>query len=340
MEDLEMQTRISAFLLAVVSAWLTLSVGSLAVAQEPARPGAAPNAGEPRDEAVMLFSRAIQQKRNNQREEAVNTYKELVQKCPKSNWAGCALVSMGIELMGLGRVDEAMQAFERAIKEYPESRYGNGKLAVAHAYYSVADCLWMKGDRDQAVKAFAEAIKRFPDVRTGDNDGCFVWENFLDTIARDEEGQAREQGPEGAFNLDQAEYAYWRASRERLDMALRCYQKVLNFYPKHKLAGASLAKSARLLFVLGLYDEAIARYRRVLDEYPEAQFPNGKPVAPYAAWRMACCYVEKGDMQNAKKAFELALEKFPDAGAGGRLYGEVLMAVIEKVNAAAAKPEK
>jgi hypothetical protein len=55
---------------------------------------------------------------------------------------------------------------------------------------------------------------------------------------------------------------------------------------------------------------------------------------------MACCYVEKGDMQNAKKAFELALEKFPDAGAGGRLYGEVLMAVIEKVNAAAAKPEK
>jgi tetratricopeptide (TPR) repeat protein len=245
---------------------------------------------------------------------------------------------MGWDLMTLKRYDEALETFQRIMREYPESKYENGVLPADHAGYSIAHCLYARGDIDQAMAAFDEAVRKCPDVRAGDNDGNLRSELFLNMLENEDEWKATAKGPDQP--ADPAEEIYRRAYRSKGDAALKACLRLVTQYPKHKLAGAALANTAWALSALGFYDEAIARYRRILEEYADSQFMSGKPVAPKAAWYIACCYYEKGDMQGARKAFDFALEKYPDANVRGKTYGEIFLTLIEKVDAAVGKPGK
>jgi len=63
-------------------------------------------------------------------------------------------------------------------------------------------------------------------------------------------------------------------------------------------------------------------------------------VAPDAAWLIGVFSFEIGDMAGAKKAFDFAIQKYPDAKLRGRLRTEMHADLIKKANEAAAKGEK
>ena len=307
---------------------------ALVLAQEQGKPA------PPADPAETLFLQGWGNHTAGNSKEAIRVYKDLVQKYPENVWASRGLGCMGWDLTILKRYDEAIEVYQRVLREYPDSTYSNGSPVAGQAAYSIAHCFYAKGDMDQAMAALDQAVQMCPDARGGENDGNLRSELFLHMIENEDEQRAAAQAMEGGAPADPAEYLYCRAYRLRWDEALKSYHKLLNQYPRHKLAGAVLAKTAWGLSALGFCDEAIARYRKILDEYRDSQCLNGKPVAPRAAWSLACCYYVKGDMPNAKKAFGFALEKYPDINVKGRLYGEVFLTLIKKVDAAVGKPEK
>jgi tetratricopeptide (TPR) repeat protein len=226
------------------------------------------------------------------------------------------------------------------MREYPESKYSSGSLVAGQAAYSIVHCLYAKGDIDQAMAALDKALDLCPDARSGDNDGALRSEIFLNMMESEEEKRAAGQVMADGRPSDPGKYLYLRACCMKWDEALRAYQKFISLYPKHPFAGAALASTARSLSALGLCDEAIARYRRILDEYPDAQYLTGKGVAPRAAWSLACCYYVKGDMKSAKAAFDFALEKYPDTNVRRKLYGEVFLTLVKKLETAADEPQK
>jgi tetratricopeptide (TPR) repeat protein len=150
-----------------------------------------------------------------------------------------------------------------------------------------------------------------------------------------EKGSKRaSQGPDPGREL------YFRAlglGKENPEEGLRTYDELLTQYPQHELAGAALSSQGDLYRLMNQYDKAIAKFQRVLEEYPDSRFTGGDPVAPAAAWLIMMSYYSKNDMPNAKKALDFALQKYPDARFGGRLRSESYAKIIKRINEAAAK---
>ena len=335
-----MKVRALVCAVSLIVACLVQPAGNPAWAQEAGKPAQGAKAAEAADPAAALFANGWARHSAGNFQEAVRIYKEVSQKYPESDWAARALGCMGWDLTILRRNDEAIEVWQRILREYPDSKYGNGSPVAGQAAYSIAECLYAKADVDQAMAALDQAVQLCPDARGGENDGNLRSEMFLHMIENEDEQRAAAQAMEGGPPVNSPEYLYYRACHMKWDEALKACQKLLNQYPGHKLAAAALANTAWTLSALGFYDEAIARYRKILDEYRDSLYLNGKPVAPRAAWSLACCYYVKGDMANAKKAFGFALERYPDINVKGRLYGEVFLTLIKKVDAAVEKPEK
>jgi hypothetical protein len=140
-----------------------------------------------------------------------------------------------------------------------------------------------------------------------------------------------------------AEDLYRRAERLRPrnpEESLKIHQELVAKYPKHPLAGAALTNSARILHRLGRYDEAIAAYRRVIDGYPGSRFFRVGRADEAAAYEIGHSYYAKGDKDGARKAFEAALQKFPNSTCIRRLAAEMKdSGVAIKPNERGAKPD-
>ena len=312
--------------------WAFAFAAILAGGQVPVLAQEQGKAAPPADPAGTLFMQGWGDHTAGNSKEAIRIYKDLVQKYPKSVWAPRGLGCMGWDLMILNRYDEVIEVYQRVLREYPDSTYSNGSPVAGQSAYSIAHCFYAMGDKDQAMSALDQAVRLYPDARGGENDGNLRSEMYLHMIENEDEQRAAAQAMEGGPPVGSPEYLYYRACHMKWDEALKSYQRLLNQYPGHKLAAAALANTAWALSSLGFYDEAIARYRKILDECRDSLYLNGKPVAPRAAWSLACCYYVKGDMANAKKAFGFALERYPDINVKGRLYGEVFLTLIKKVD--------
>ena len=335
-----MTVKILARAVSPIVVWLALATNVPAWAQEAGKAAQGAKAASPADPAGALFAKGWAGHSAGNYKEAVKAYEEVVQKYPGTEWAGRALGCMGWDLMIMKRYGQAIEVYQRVMREYSNSRYKTGSLVAGQAAYSIAHCLYANGDADQAMAGLDLAVQFCPDARSGDNDGNLRSELFLHMIESEEEQKAAAQAMEGGAQADSPEYLYCRACYMKWDEALKSYQKFLNQYPRHKLAGAALANTAWGLSLLGFYDEAIARYRKILEEYRDAQYLDEKHVAPQAAWALACCYYVKGDMPGAKKAFAFALEKYADTSVRGRLYGEVYLTLTKMADAAVEKAEK
>jgi tetratricopeptide (TPR) repeat protein len=211
-----------------------------------------------------------------------------------------------------------MEAFRRALREYPESRYGNDKPVASVAAYEIVYCLSMKGELEEAKKAYEEAVKKYPNATTPN--GRFLKDIF-------------------APPADEGEVLYRRAESLRSkkpEESLKIHQDLLAKYPKHRLAGAALTNSGRILYRFGRFDEAVAAMKRVLAEYPDSRFWSGGVCAMTAAYELGYWYYEKKDMQNAKKAFDFAVARYPD----GAYYSKQYAGIIKEVNEAVGKPRE
>jgi len=147
---------------------------------------------------------------------------------------------------------------------------------------------------------------------------------------------------QGQIEAD-GEALYRRAEKLRPgnpEESLKIHQELVAKYPKDRLAGAALTNSARILHRLGRYDEALAAYRRVIDEYRGSRFFRVGRADEAAAYEIGHSYYAKGDKDGARKAFEAALQRFPNSTCIRRLAAEMKdSGVAIKPNERGAKPE-
>jgi len=145
--------------------------------------GLQPGTGVPQGpgSAKTLYFKARQNERDNP-DEAIRIYRELAARFPKDEITGCGLLIMGGLLMKQEKYDEALEAFKRAETEFPDAKFGNGKMAAAGAAYTIALCLHKKGAEQEALKALDDASKKYPNAT--DTMGKSLKESFDEQIKK------------------------------------------------------------------------------------------------------------------------------------------------------------
>jgi tetratricopeptide (TPR) repeat protein len=289
---------------------------------------------QPGDPAEKLYRQADLP----QEDDRLRLYDELQGQFPQHDRAGEALTRSASILAGKQRWVEAITRLRKIVEEYPKSKWPNGTLITPEAAYKIGSYYGYAKDIQNAKKSFDYALQNFRDECNDEGE----------PLAKRYEAQIKEVNAavgkpwEGVRKpADAMEESCRRADwlcNQKPDEALKLYDDLLTKYPKHDLAGAAVAGSASALFSLGRFEEGIQRLQRVISEFPDSRDVSGKMLAPWAAYEIAIRYYLRRDMPNAKKAFDFALGKFPDASwQKGVSYAQHFAAMIARVNAAVAK---
>ena len=247
-----------------------------------------------------------------------------------------AQTQLGIALAGLGRLDEAIVAFRRAIQIAPES---------PEAHNNLGNALRERGRFDEAVAACRRALELKPDFAEAlVNLGASVAAQGQLEQAIAAYRRALEIKPD----LPHAHNNLASALREsgRFDEAIAACRRALDLDPRfpeaHNNLGASLAE-------LGQLDEAIAAYQRALQirpDFPETLNNLGdalrqrdqlgeaiaacrralhlKPSFPEAENNLGNALRDKGDLDEAMAAFRRALHIKPGYAAAHNNLGDAL----------------
>lgn len=112
-----------------------------------------------------------------------------------------------------------------------------------------------------------------------------------------EEAEAALYGQGEDFKFDEA----------KAQTAVTAYDEYIMRYPEDTLSSTYLFKSAELKKALRDFDGAIADYKKLATDYPEAD------KAPQGVFLQGFIYEnELGDTENARVHYEEFLEKYPD----------------------------
>jgi TolA-binding protein len=103
------------------------------------------------------------------------------------------------------------------------------------------------------------------------------------------------------------ETSYDDYSAGRHDMAILGFQGFVQAFPRHPMAAAALYNIGMSNFSLSKWPEARDSFLRVINDYPQAQ---GSAV-PDAYFKLGQTYERLNQPDNAKKAYEAAVQKFP-----------------------------
>jgi tetratricopeptide (TPR) repeat protein len=198
--------------------------------------------------------------------------------------------NIGTLLKAAGRVEEAMEAYERAIELDP---------GYAMAHYNLANALLSRGENDEAIAHYQAALASEPQhLGAAVNLG-----NALRAVGRPQEAilryrEALNLAPRDArahYNL-----AVVLQEQGQVEDAIVHYQRALEARPSdpkiHNNLGSALAASGRL-------DEAIEHYRAALDVEPN----HAK-----AHFNLGGAYEARGDFERAIAHYRRALEIEPD----------------------------
>jgi len=303
---------------------LGVAIGSRLYAQQQAQ------AMPATEEARRGYVQAGRRHRAGHAEEAFQMFSELVHTYPKDNWAGCALGQMSEMRWRQGKCAEAIELSQRVIRDYPEARYGPEQSVAGPCAYLIALCHVKMGDKDRAMAAFEEACRKYPDARAGDTGKRLA--DIFPLMMQAEELNKRGSMP----GSPEAGKLFTEALRHRGRGDMAAYEEALRLlidtHPKDNWAGCALGHLGTLKRKEEQYDEAIAAYRRVLQEFALARYGNGKRVAPFAAYSIAICYHKSGRENAAMEAFDEAVEKYPDACTGddttGTPYRDIFLSMI------------
>lgn len=88
--------------------------------------------------------------------------KTLLEKYPKANRTGCAVMYAGQRARG----SDDGKWFRLAMEKYADCMYGDGVQVGAYARLYLAGYLESKGKKDEAKKLRGEILKLYPDART------------------------------------------------------------------------------------------------------------------------------------------------------------------------------
>jgi TolA-binding protein len=113
--------------------------------------------------------------------------------------------------------------------------------------------------------------------------------------------------PPGTSAQRMFETSYDDYSAGRHDMAILGFQGFVQAFPRHPMAAAALYNIGMSNYSLSKWPEARDSFLRVINDYPQAQ---GSAV-PDAYYKLGQTYERLNQPDNAKKAYEAAVQKFP-----------------------------
>jgi tetratricopeptide (TPR) repeat protein len=198
--------------------------------------------------------------------------------------------NLGNALYALGKLDDAMAHYERALTLKPD---------CAEAHNNLGNALCALGKFDDAVAHYERALALKPDYPEAHNNlgnALCALGKFDDAMAHYERALAlKPDYPEAHNNLGNALYALGKP-----DDAMAHYERALTLKPDYAEAHNNLGN---VLYTLGKFDDAMAHYERALalkPDYPEAH--NNLGNALYAL----------GKFDDAMAHYERALALKPD----------------------------
>ncbi len=234
-----------------------------------------------------------------------------------------AQFDLGSLYAGQGRLDEAIECFQRVVQVKPGD---------ASAYYNLGVALGLLERFEEAVAAYRAAIQARPNYPTAHNnlaDAFQKQENFEEAI--EHYRRAIELDPQFADALYNLANVY--REQDDFDKAIEGYQQVVRLFPDHAEAYNNLGNT---LHLRQEYEEASDAYRRALAINPQfaeaatnqshtfqelGQFAEAieagqkavasRPDSPRLHYNLGTAYHKNGEMDKAANCFRRAVELDP-----------------------------
>lgn len=214
------------------------------------------------------------------------------QRVPEAQRSPGDLISLGRENMKERNYERAREAFNRILREYPESNLRS------EALMSLADSFYASKDFQEAKFQYEKFIQLYP---------------------------VNPQTPRALFHLAMSDYR--RLNTVDRDQALtrealKNFRRLLQQFPRDPQAPEATPKirelEARLAekefyvgrfhYANGNYQSAIPRFLGLLKEFPKT------PSADDALYYLADSYTREEDYSQAGKALERLIRDYPDSG--------------------------
>ena len=195
--------------------------------------------------------------------------------------------NIGAALSALGREEETFQAFEKAIRIKPD---------YADAWYNIGVTLNGFKRHDEAVNAYNKATKINPNFHQAwCNKGILLY----NLNRKDEAIQAFNK----AIEIKSDNSSAWSnkgvalSALGRNDEAIHAYSEAIRINPTDH---SSMSSKGLVLAQIGKYDEALQCVKKAVDINPSSE----------SAWyNLACVYSVREDKANALKYLKIAIEK-------------------------------
>ncbi|WP_169973681.1 tetratricopeptide repeat protein [Tautonia rosea] len=219
-------------------------------------------------------------------------------------WSG-----LGWALMGSGKLEQAIKAFDEVLKRAPEDPL------AAEASYVRGRALRDLNRPNEAIEAFAWVVSHHPGsidapkadlararllVETGQPDQAIsLFETLLDS---------EHPEPVEATDLLLAELAWALLDGDRVEEADQVFERLLREYPESSQAEDARLNLAESAFQAGQFEEVLSWLEPLTDETEETE-PRIRQAALYRAGRTR---VERQEWDEASQAFDRLVSGFPD----------------------------
>ena len=211
--------------------------------------------------------------------------------------------NLGVAEARTGRVPEAMEQFEQALRINPND---------AEAHNNLGNALMQTGRTREAMEQFETAVKINPDMVEFHNDlGYALCQSGRVQEAIEQYEQALRIEPDyadGHYNLGIA-----LVQAGRLPEAIEQYEQALKFRPDYADAYINLGEA---LLQTGRVPEAIAQFEQAL---------NIKPDSADARYNLGNALVQAGHIPEAIEQYELALKLKPEYADAHANLGNALL---------------
>lgn len=239
--------------------------------------------------------------------DAVTTLRKFLRTYPESRLSEQAQYNIAYIYLNTGNYSQAVEEFQTVINKYP------GTSWAARAQYNIGDTYYNAGDYEKAIAAYREVMEKYPNsdyiieaangieyaqVSSGNTDaGTSVLEEFL------------EENPQTSM-ADRLRFRKGDKLMESGDYegAIEEFQQYIRITNNEELLPDAHFNMASAYEQMGQVNEAINRYRTIVDEHPDSE-RAGPSLA--ALGRIA---YNRGNYQQSNRFFEQLLEQ------GGNRY--------------------
>ena len=229
-----------------------------------------------------LFEEALTLFNDKKYQEAIEKYREFLNKYPDSLRADDALLSIGQSQRYLGKNEEALSTFQKLMDNYPNSDNIPDAL-----YHSAEIYLFVKNRPEKAEEYYDRILKDYPEAER--------W--IIDNV-----NEIKPEISSRSFLLGADFLFYEQKTKE----ALEKYQEFLNRYPDSSLTDNVLLHIGLCYQRLKKNDEALLSFQKLIDNYPNSI------RAPDALYYSAVIYSEKNDLKRVKEYCDRILKEYPD----------------------------